>query len=46
MVIVEMQKLLTAFGGVVSSKEEKIRALTESGSSEEAFSILKKIMTE
>lgn len=42
----EMQKLLTAFGGVVSSKEEKIRALTESGSSEEAFSILKKIMTE
>lgn len=43
---VEMLNLLTAFGGVVSSKEEKIRALTESGSSEEAFSILKKIMTE
>lgn len=41
---IAMQKLLTSFGGFVSSKEEKIQALSECSNNEIAISILKKIL--
>ena len=41
---ISMQKLLTSFGGFVSSKEEKIQALSECSNNEIAISILKKIL--
>ena len=42
---IAMQKLLTSFGGTLSTKEDKIRVLTEYGDNEKAIMMIKKIMS-